>query len=771
MPRTTFYARTDPRLPDAIPGEHGVEWQLLADHLKNVAELAAGYAGIIKPDDTYFISSAWWAGVLHDLGKYKHSFQRLLYDSVTGKPLKKSPHSIYGSALSAHVRAYHIALSIMGHHSGLKAASELKTKISPEKLKLAETLYAECLVNHDAVIKNSSSIPPAMVVDNNSGLKLDLQIRMLFSCLVDADRTDSYRFENGPLTTSTLKADKLFRRLMNVIEGKSKNGGRTKVNDIRKKILDACLEAAPHDDKLFSLTVPTGSGKTLSSMAFALKKAALNKDTIKRIIVVIPFLSIIEQNADVYIEALGRENIFEHHSGDLKGLKEKRNGAGGRYSPDSDQEEVDAFASDVAEHNWDAPVIITTSVRFFESLFSNHPRDLRRLHNIANSIVILDEVQTLPKYFLLPLLSMMKGLSEDWNTTFLFCTATQPAFEKQEPSISGNMRWAPGTIRPVIDEGAQKEIFSELQRVQEAIWPGEDETISWEELSALIVRERRALCIVNTKIHALELYEKTLERSDLEDIPSSSVFHLSTRMCPKHRLKVIEDIKTTLWQPDKPCLVISTQLVEAGVELDFPVVFRAMGPLDAVIQAAGRCDREGKLTAAAGKPAGRVVVFTPEEDRSPYMRETAITRGMARLGGLSIHNPLHVKRYFDEVYSGDGDVHDIEGLRKQLDFPEVAERFFMIDDRTRAVLVPYDEEAETLIKELYDCRKPYRELMRKLQRFQVGLYPHEFNRAYKKGLIYELWEGADIWVCLKEAYSKEIGFQIDINPAEEFLSA
>lgn len=236
-----------------------------------------------------------------------------------------------------------------------------------------------------------------------------------------------------------------------------------------------------------------------------------------------------------------------------------------------------------------------------------------------------------------------------------------------------------------------------------------------------------------------------------------------------HRLDTIEQIRDIMDATSEPCQVISTQLVEAGVNLDFPVVYRAMGPFDSIVQAAGRCDREGKMTAVAGEPAGRLIVFQPEDDQTPYREATGITQGLIERGSLSIHDPAHMRIYFDELYEDDLDPDSIEGLRRNLDFPEIAERFAMIDDRTKAILVPFNHEAQRLIGEIERSRGLDRGSLRKAQRFQVGLYPGEFEEARELGAIVELWEGSDLWKCLPSCYSPEVGLQIRRPSPEDYM--
>lgn len=763
-----FYAHSDPNSPGRLPNDPDSRWQTLREHLICVARLAARFASRARPDDSSFARSAKWAALLHDVGKYTDAFQQMLTDAALGNPTTRTRHAVYGAALAKDVRAYHIALAVLGHHAGLHAGTDLKNRITPRDSGEATRLVQERAYAQDRLRILVAERPPAL--DNREFLSVELGIRMLFSCLIDADRLDCLRHERGHIPQdSLLNEQEKLDRLLHYIGQRSARGQPGKVNDARKKVLEACLHAAGFEERLLSLTVPTGGGKTLASMAFALKRAILRPEEVRRIIVVIPFLSIIEQNARVYAEAFGANAVLEHHSGDFGRLRQVK----GKFAPSSEVDDSPRnpaeWQFELATENWDAPIIVTTSVRFFESLFSNRPSDLRRLHNVARSVVILDEVQTLPKGFLGTLLSMIRGLAEEWNTTFVFCTATQPAFEQSVIDGKDDMRWAPGTIRPIIDEDLQRQLFQDLKRVVDPKWPGVDEKTSWDDIAEKIMAEKRALCVVNTKGHALELYSKLVDRAADSNCDLTSIFHLSARMCPQHRLNRIKQIRHIMDDTNMPCRVVSTQLVEAGVDLDFPIVFRAMAPLDSIVQAAGRCDREGRLTAAAGQPAGRLVVFQPEDDRTPYPEETGITRGLTTRGPLSIHDPAHVRVFFSEVYEGNLDPEDIEALRRKLDFPTVAERFALIDERTKAVLVPYDDEAKNLIAQIERYKGLDRDLLRKAQRFQVGLYPNEFEEAQELGVIVELWEDSDLWKCMPSCYSPEVGLEIQRPASEDFM--
>ncbi|MFH1737643.1 MAG: CRISPR-associated helicase Cas3', partial [bacterium] len=574
----TFYARTPPE------DKPGAPRQTLCNHLIGVSQLACHLAHQARPRDEAFAYQAELAGMLHDLGKYRLQFQAYLRGDR--KKGADTAHSIYGAAPAYDANSLPLTLAVLGHHAGLHARRDLKTKIDSRHIATAHSLIEK----HSAREKTLQDLVEhvrTFDVGPIDPLQLDLQTRMLFSCLVDADRLDCLRYERGSLPPHIPLDPQTRLQQLEVHVGKLSGEAEVElVNVARADILNACLAASAWPERLLSLPVPTGGGKTLASIAFALNRAILRSDEVRRIIVVIPYLSIIEQNAKTYADVFGRDAVLEHHSGDFQKLRQlNKETYGLRVESEDSSLDPDERDRRLATENWDAPIVVTTSVRFFESLFSNHPSDLRRLHNIARSVVILDEVQTLPKDFLGPLLSMIKGLSEDWCTTFVFCTATQPAFEKPASAGKNDIRWEKGTIRPIIPKDLQSRLFHDLRRVKEPQWPTPENKSSWDELADRITHEKRVLTVVNTKKHALELYRKLLERSKECGLKPYQVHHLSTRMCAQHRLDKIRQIRCVLLRTAAPCWVVSTQLIEAGVDLDFPVVFRAMGPLDSIIQA------------------------------------------------------------------------------------------------------------------------------------------------------------------------------------------
>jgi len=752
----------------------------LSEHLEAVARIAQDLALAARPQDEAFANLARLAGMLHDFGKYRDCFQEMLKSGKGG-----CQHAIHGAML-AYFGAQNglqkpplqtVAAAIAGHHAGLADwTPQLQTKLQEKAfLREALTLTTRAIADSSALKSVLSELAHAQDFSPASGKKrFDLFVRMLFSCLVDADRLNSAG--RVPLKRELLAEERLdsLLRHLNELQRLSPDGI---VKEMRAKVLENCLRAASSKEQLLSLSVPTGGGKTLATMAFALRRAALYPHKVRRVIVVIPYLSIIEQNARVYAEVFGQDALLEHHSGSIAKLaKHDEN----RFipTPEKDDDEEQHFQETGLRpetENWDAPFIVTTSVRFFESLFSNRPSDLRRVHNIARSIVILDEVQTLPRRLIGPLLDMMKEMSDDWGTTFVFSTATQPAFERppHKTQQTRDLRWPPGTLTEIMRDPS--ELRRSLKRV-EIHWEI-DHSVGWPEVARRMVSEPQCLAIVNVRDHAGQLYEQVQHSAKDAGLSPDGVFHLSTRMCAAHRLRVLDKIRKRL-DAHEPCHVVSTQLVEAGVDVDFPLVMRALAPLDAIVQAAGRADREGRRTEALGRPGGKVVVFLPEDHKLPpneYEQATAITGAIARDemeggGSVQVDSAEAIELYFERYYgeSGTDLGQNLVKHRREEKFATLAQEFEMISNRTRDVFVPDDDAARNAIERL---RAPgltpeYRRiLLRGLQRHSVGLSPWEFERA--KGVLYPIpsLDGDELWVA--NFYDETMGFVF--NPGPEKL--
>jgi len=706
--------------------------QLLADHSRQVAELARQLMRLAQPGNERMQDDAHVAGLLHDLGKFQSEWQqwareyqrrksrevpqqaightnydprqeedRRLSDEVSQSVGKRPNHASTGAQVAWERKAYHVALAVAGHHAGLKAVTQLKQQIHRDKPEIDAVLKAASDPRELGDLLTALRLEPPDISGNDI-CKVEMQIRLLFSCLIDADRLDS----SGKVAyESSWNPNELLKQVCDHVDRLAKRPGDRRVRHLRSAVFHRCLSQADNPQGVFTLTVPTGGGKTLASMAFALKHAT--RHHLRRVIMVIPYINIIEQNAAVYREIFGDKVVLEHHS---------------NVEVEPDDESEGENPARLATENWDAPVIVTTSVRFFESLFANRPNACRRVHRIARSVVIFDEVQTFPVHLLTPIMSALKSLTspEGFGSTLVLCTATQPALRKRDTFPIG--------LQGVTEiMGTEAEVNELVDQVRYR-WSRNDETsiptLSWEDVATQMVEARRALCVVNVKKHASELFE-ALRVACCGRGLYLPLFHLSTTMCPAHRKSVLDRIKAI--PSGEPCLLAATQCVEAGVDLDFPLVLRALGPIDSIAQAAGRCNREG-----AG--SGRLILFQPEEPRLPlgaYREGAKIANDMfATRPHVDLHAPETFAEYFASLYNIAGpagwDRNEVEQLRDHLNFGAVARRFKLIDDNTEPVIVRYGA-CEQLIKQLKRLQEQpmcndLKKLFRRLQPYTVNLY-------------------------------------------------
>ena len=556
---------------------------------------------------------------------------------------------------------------------------------------------------------------------------------MIFSCVVDADFLDTETFfepakesirGNYPSLVSLLPKFEAF------MAGKLTGANPTRVNRIRAEVLRQCEVAASGQPGAYSLTVPTGGGKTLSSMAFALHHAAKPKDEKQRIIYVIPYTSIIEQTAKVFRDIFG-EAVLEHHS-----------------NLDVGDPAMDSARSRLACENWDAPIIVTTSVQFFESLFAARTSRSRKLHNIVNSVVILDEAQLLPPEFLSPILHVLDELRKNYRVTLLITTATQPALGPQP-----NFRGLAGITEIVPDPG---KLHEDLKRVTIEIPADLHTATSWDVVAADLSRHESVLCVVNRRNDARDLWRR---------MPPDTI-HLSRLMCGEHLSERISEIKTRL-KTGLPTRVVSTQLVEAGVDIDFPVVYRALAGLDSLAQAAGRCNREGLLD------SGQMRVFVPPTSAPPGILRQAegVARQLLSQEAADHFTPAKFSDFFRQLYWIQGPRLDKEGILNDLvpkgetefrySFRSAAGKFRLIDDSAyAAVVVPYQGGTQ-LIRRL-DQAPANRDLLRKLQRFTVNLPRRVHGELLKQEVIREVSPG--IFVLTHPAfYDENLGFVVDAS--------
>lgn len=747
------------------------------EHLAEVAKLAAEFA----------VNAAWsdeahLAGLLHDLGKYADLFQARLRGEAKGLD-----HWSPGAWVALkECQAVAAALAIQGHHVGLQqGGKEALYAMNPAtlchrhplnlKLSDADLGNLESRAGADNIIftkPEHSVIKPSDLFRNPVAAMLD--VRLLFSCLTDADFLDTeahfegdeqgkrYR-EPGPQLDVSQALAALDVYMSGKVRGASK--ADTSVLDARNTLWEMAAKAAINEPGLFTLTAPTGSGKTLAMLKFALEHAARKGNSHKRIILAMPFLSIIEQTAEIYravFQGFPDNYVLEHHS--LAGL--------GNEESQGDAEASTERARRLLAENWDAPIIITTNVQLLESLFSNRPSACRKLHNVMESIIMFDEAQTLPQALAVPTLAALSHLSRTYRTTVLFATATQPAFDALDAAVTKlvSAGWSPVEAAP---EHAR--LYDALRRY-EVNWPKQAETKEWRMLADEIKSEEQVLCVVNLKRHAEALLEE-LKKDE-------AVFHLSTNLCALHRRAVLGEVRARL-KAGIPCRLISTQCVEAGVDVDFPVVYRALAPLDAIAQAAGRCNREGRLTDDHGKRImGAVRVFEPAVEgdyrkRYPtraYFQATEVTRSMlimANAVDLDLNDPAVFRDYYHRLYDlskPETQSQELTEAVTAVDFVRVAKEYRLIDQSAIQVLVPYTPHMD-LFEELgrqQDEEGINAKWIRRAQGLAVGVYrPTPDHPAWGVLIPAKLRYGkgtSDEWFILEDQnsdlYNDVMGLQL-----------
>lgn len=768
-------------------GEH-LQWHSLEEHLYKVSALAADFAA-------EFGAAPWaaLAGIWHDLGKYREGFQRYIRQCgdpdahIEGRVAgPEKTHSAAGALWaqqyltevdkrSGPVVARVLAYLIAGHHAGLDNwFGGLHERFNREDT-IREKCDALAVAIPAAILKPSAALPDLNTIhtdqkDNIPG-RFALWVRMLFSCLVDADFLDTERFMSqgkAEARRGFMPVDELEKRLAERLtlmaqEVAARGEAGSQVNLKRAEVLRACLAKAELPPGVFSLTVPTGGGKTLSSLAFALRHAVRHGK--RRVIYAIPYTSIIEQTAGIFRSIFGDENVIEHHS---------------NVEVDDTQETA---RSRLACENWDAPLIVTTNVQLLESLFASRTSRCRKLHNLVGSVIVLDEAQLLPVPYLQPVVDVLRLLVKDYGVTLVLCTATQPTLESrngfdQARQLRG---FEAGEIREIVDDVTG--LYGALERVKVNLPADLKTPCNWEQLAPQIAGHDAVLAVVGRRADARELYM----RVKAED--RTGLWHLSGLMCAQHRSDTIADIKLALLarrqalaagQTPPPIRVVSTQLVEAGVDIDFPVVYRGLAGLDSIAQAAGRCNREGRLA------KGEVHVFVPPKPAPPgllRMAERATTILWSALPPEA--DPMGVERfseYFRNLYrDAELDEKGIRGfLRSQgpdfaVSFGRAAKEFRLIDkDEGATVFVRYkrDESDEEIDIWLNTLKKegPQRWLLRKLQRYGVSIYQRDLQRLEELGDIEPL--GGDFPGLYVQSFGNDVlydqvlGINVDGAPGD-----
>ncbi len=689
----------------SLGGEPPDKWQPLEEHLKNVAEMARSFAESFGAGDWGYLAGLW-----HDLGKYSKAFQRRLGAAEgTGAHIETKPgrvdHSTAGAQHAFNIlkdKGKILAYVIAGHHAGLPNGKANESSDITNRLKKA--VYDYFAFQDDLInVLTTLNDLPFTLDEKRFGFQLSFFIRMIFSCLVDADFLDTEAFidsEKSLWRKGYPDFSDMDSRLASALNKLAANATDTPINEHRTKILRNCLDAAESPQGLFSLTVPTGGGKTLSSLAFAIKHAL--KQGLERIIYVIPYTSIIEQNAAVFRDILGEDAVLEHHS---------------NFEPKEED-----HRSRLVTENWDAPLIVTTNVQFFESLYSCRSSRCRKIHNIAKSVVILDEAQMLPVPLLRPCMEVLRELSSAYRATIVLCTATQPALSTNEHFKDGL-----DGVQEIIPDPAK--LYNLFKRIHVELLP----ELSDDVLATRLNEHGQVLCIVNTRKHARMVFESIRDQEDC--------YHLSALMCPAHRTKKFKAIRRALAR-GLPCRVVSTQLIEAGVDIDFPVVYRCAAGIDSIAQAAGRCNREGKLP-----EGGKVYVFLPEAGLpSGHFRRTAETAEAVMRHHDDLLSLEAVEEYFRNLYWMNGemlDEHHIlddlnEGKRKG-DFPfrVVDKKFRIIKDSMEPIIIPWNKDAETIIQGLRYADYPA-SFARKAQRFTVQVPPRVLSILEHAGSVERL---------------------------------
>ena len=696
--------------------------QSMTEHLEGTAKLCREFAKGMQLEEI-----AYKTALLHDIGKYSTDFQNRIRG---GK--NKVDHSTAGTREAMKCKAISAAFAISGHHGGMPDRGGRTD--GPNDGTLFSKIHKDKFVADYSVWKYEQ---PDFKLDFRSDpvSKRELPevdrvflIRMLFSCLVDADFLDTEKFMSGGREREKRGED--LQIILDRLNEKIKDwqNPQGELNILRTQMLNECIHMGKTSkNNLFTLTVPTGGGKTISSLEFALNYALENGK--KRIIYVVPYTSIIEQNAEVFSKYIGYKNVLEHHSNiDYDKVKKKL----------GDDEEISKAM--LACENWDSPIIVTTAVQFFESLFSNKPGACRKLHNICESVIIFDEAQMLPTQYLTPCIHAIYELTKYCSAAAVLCTATQPSLEKFFQKYSGD-----NTMK--IEEICKGSLVltDKFRRVRFSY----DGKLDNYELSERLKECRQVLCIVNTKKHAKELFDLIGDES--------GNFHLSTNMYPQHRKKVLEEIRQRLGT-GKSCRVISTSLIEAGVDVDFPEVYRAVSGIDSIMQAGGRCNREGKRDFEKSV----VHIFDTDEVGKYQEVNISVSRDILKKYGDEIYRPEVIEEYFNRLHryqdmenTGNSfDIKGIMGLTKEFSFSTISDKFKIIANDTAAVYIPTAEN-EKYIEQL---RSGYysAEMFRELQKYTVNVYSNNLQSLYDSSKL-EIIDKKFCVLADPESYNEKTG--------------
>jgi CRISPR-associated endonuclease/helicase Cas3 len=709
--------------------------QTIKEHSSGVGEFMRKFALLESFADLYE-----FCGFIHDIGKYSNAFQK----HITGEN-NQVKHSIYGAIFAKEQSLMEVVFPVFGHHTGLPDNPKMRQDIKAEQ-NMDDGLYGEICRAWKEDIGHKLNVPnDKEFQDLTDILKQELFVRMLFSSLVDADSLDTERhFDETKIETRKnrpLNTEVLLHKLRQKFESFQNNQERSVsiITQLRDNVREFAESKSSLPQGFFSLTLPTGLGKTLCSMNWALHHAQYHKN-IKRIIVVLPFISIIDQTAEVFKAIFNKEEevdyVLEHHSNVIYAGNENKD----EYNP-----------KQLATENWDYPIIITTSVQFFESLFDNKRSACRKLHNIQDSIIIFDEIQTLPLSVTEPTLTMLDNLQQLCRCSILFCTATQPDFNTRKGFCGIDY------IESLVEN--PQHIFEETRRVTYHAFNNYDEVNISELADTIIENQKSALVVFNTKKKARMFYDELCGNN------SYRLFHLSTAMCPIHRKEVIKTIRHAL-ENEEFIIVSSTQLIEAGVDMDFPTVYRELAPLESIIQSAGRCNREGQLMDENGSLIkGDVYLFALTESGQPskeYRSWSEFANMLYKGNEEKLYTHDFYSYYYRELVKNfaDTDKMGITADRKKLLFQTVADKYKIIENNTQALFVyNYNDESKQLYFQVKDKEYLTRQERQQIAQYCVQVYDN-FVRNNNSFIGYEQC-GIAVW---HGSYSLDYGLPF----AEEF---
>jgi len=729
------------------------DWETMAQHEERVAERCRRFLARIDP------ALEAWGDVLgrwHDLGKYSSDFQRYL-DSANGLAAEdvhrgemrgRVDHSTAAAKLAIEkfsVKGRLLSYCFAGHHAGLPDWDDGETQRGLKQRSTKEIPDWQANAPKQLTETAFPPIPAMKPVEKHeadvAAFRVALLIRIVFSGLVDADFLATEEFMSPDRQQDRVKNHAGLEDMANVLESaiqKLELGAKpSRVNSIRKAVAASCQKRASLPPGFFSLCVPTGGGKTIASLRFALNHA--KEHGLERVIVAVPFTSIIEQNSKVYrniFAELGSEVVLEHHS---------------NLDP-ADETTTNRLQAE----NWDAPLVVTTNVQLFESLFACRTSKCRKLHRIPRSVIVLDEAQTLPIELLQPTLYALRELVESYGCSVILCSATQPALNWRDDFPIG-LKY----IRPIVED------INSLHETLKRTAVTQVGKLTNDQLAQELLDEEQALCIVNTRPHAAAVFEMIRNAGDC--------FHLSTRMCAAHRLAILDEIRDRL-NHKQPCRVISTQLIEAGVDVDFPVVYRASCGLDSLAQAAGRCNREGLLD------IGRVVFFDAEQRPPPgFLRQSADSAAELLEDFDDLLSPAAIEAYFQLHYWKKSDAWDnyqvlaaigSQPNKLEFNFRQVADRYKFIRDESETILVGWGDAGAKLLSRLehHDVHI-HRDVWRRLQRYGVQVRQHELAELQRVGAVEKMHER---WVLVQQhLYDDELGLRFSkadgVLPVEDLI--